>query len=32
MVEHHVLVDITHMNEKAIDHTLKLMDARDRRR
>ena len=26
MVEHHVLVDITHMNEKAIDHTLRLMD------
>ncbi len=26
MVEHHVLVDITHMNEKAVDHTFKLMD------
>jgi microsomal dipeptidase-like Zn-dependent dipeptidase len=26
MVEHHVLVDITHMNQKAIDHTLRLMD------
>jgi membrane dipeptidase len=26
MVEHHVLVDITHMNQKAIDHTMRLMD------
>ncbi|MGE5636366.1 MAG: dipeptidase [Nocardioidaceae bacterium] len=25
MVEHHVLVDITHMNERAIDHTLRLL-------
>jgi microsomal dipeptidase-like Zn-dependent dipeptidase len=25
MAEHHVLVDITHMNEKAIDHTLRLL-------
>ena len=28
MVEHHVLVDITHMNQKAIDHTFRLMDPR----
>ena len=26
MVEHRVLVDITHMNEKAIDHAFKLLD------
>ena len=26
MGEHHVLVDITHMNEKAIDHTFRVMD------
>jgi microsomal dipeptidase-like Zn-dependent dipeptidase len=26
MVEHRVLVDITHMNQKAIDHTFKLLD------
>jgi membrane dipeptidase len=26
MVEHHVLVDITHMNQKAIDHTFRLID------
>jgi microsomal dipeptidase-like Zn-dependent dipeptidase len=26
MAEHHVLVDITHMNQKAIDHTFRLMD------
>ena len=32
MAEHHVLVDITHMNEKAIDHTLRLLDARASRR
>ena len=25
MVEHHVLVDITHMNQKAIDHTFRLL-------
>ena len=29
MVEHHVLVDITHMNQKAIDHTFRLLDADD---
>lgn len=28
MAEHHVLVDITHMNQKAIDHTFRLMDER----
>ena len=27
MVEHRVLVDITHMNQKAIDHAFKLLDA-----
>src|SRR5215207_4703559 len=27
MAEHHVLVDVTHMNERAIDHTLRLMDS-----
>jgi microsomal dipeptidase-like Zn-dependent dipeptidase len=26
MLEHHVLVDITHMNQKAIDHTFRLLD------
>jgi microsomal dipeptidase-like Zn-dependent dipeptidase len=26
MAEHHVLVDVTHMNENAIDHTFRVMD------
>ena len=26
MAEHRVLVDITHMNRRAIDHTFRLMD------
>jgi len=26
MAEHHVLVDVTHMNERAIDHTFRLLD------
>ena len=30
MAEHHVLVDVTHMNEKAIDHTFRVMDPRPR--
>jgi microsomal dipeptidase-like Zn-dependent dipeptidase len=27
MVRHNVLVDVTHMNDKAIDHTFKVLDA-----